>query len=156
MPLNPNYSVSVLGRDRSGEPTRYSLPQDAMYDVTTWQLGNEVYDFVMEAVASVCDGILTGINAVDTRKFSNAAHATDGNREDKWLVTYYDEDTFGIFFMELPCRKATVRPPVGTDDVDLLVEPWVSFRAKFEAGGIASPDGGNVVLSKVTLVGRNS
>ena len=155
MAVNPAFTVSVSGRDRSGEPTRYTINRLANYALASYAPGDPVYDFINVQVASVCDGLVVNVGALGSQKLSNAAHSTDGQREEKWLCTYYDNATFALYQIELPCRKSTVKPPFNTDDVDLTVVPWVAFKVGFELT-ILSPDGNLCTLSKVTLVGRNS
>lgn len=151
MATNPTFTVQVSGRDRSGDPTRYTINRLGAYVLANYIAGDPVFDFINTAVASVCDGVVTTVAAHNANKQSNLHHSTDGQREDKWLCTYFDNTTFAIYFMELPCRKATVKPPFDTNDVDLTAAPWAAFKISFELT-IESPDGNAVTLSKVTLV----
>lgn len=151
MARNPNYSYNFSMIDRSGESARFTIntPDLGAIDV----IPTLVTDF-QTALTAVADGLVTNISTVGARKITNAAFSTDGQREEKWLLTYQDNTTFALYQTEIPCRKASVKPPQGTDDVDLAVAPWPAFKTAFEALA-TSPDGNGVTLLKVTLIGRN-
>jgi hypothetical protein len=152
MALNPSFSLNFTVRDRSGEAARFTWSTAAPIDQET--LPTTISDWE-NSFAAICDGVLTNRNVVVAKKLSNTAYSADGQREEKWLVTYQDNVTLAVYQTELPCRKNSVKPPVNNDDVDLTVAPWVVFKTKTEAAFV-SPDGNAITILKVTLVGRNN
>lgn len=152
MARNPGYQYTVSMVDRSGERASFSLGAGAAaMDLATipTELAN-----LFTAIDTVCDGQRISVNAVVSKRLSTNFTAGDGQREEKWLASYHDSTTLASYQIELPCRKASVKPPVGQDFVDLTASPWSGFKTAFEAA-VFSPDGNAVVLDRVTLIGRN-
>jgi len=120
MARNPTYGYNVSMVDRSGERATFTIPAAAgALDLDT--IPTEIATFLNTAVDSVCDGERVNISAIVSKKISNDDHASVGNREEKWLCSYSDNVTLAIYQTELPCRKASVTPPIMTDDVNLSI-----------------------------------
>ena len=152
MARNPGYQYTVSMVDRSGERASFSLgADDAAMDLATLPTA---LDDLFTAIDTVCDGQRISVNAVVSKRLSTNFTAGDGQREEKWLCSYHDSTTLASYQIEFPCRKATVKPPLGQDFVVLTEVPWANFKTKFEAA-VFSPDGNAVVLDRVTLIGRN-
>lgn len=151
MARNPSYTFTQTRVDRSGEKARISFNvQDGQFDTeapeeAAW----------LTAIGTVCDGTVISGQLSTVTRVSNVSHSEAGQREEKWLLIYEDTTTHVQYTMDLPCRKASVQPPVNTDLVDLAVAPWPAFKTAFENGAVKSPDGGAVQLNAVRLVGRN-
>lgn len=155
MARNPNFTVSFSGKDRSGENYRFTINTDAAYDVSTYASGDHLYDFVNVNVAAVCDGHITNLSSNSAKKLSTVAHATDGQREQRWICFYHDNTTLAPYTLELPCLDPAVKPPLGTDEVDLTAVPWAAFLVAFNLA-VFSPDGNPCTLDKVILGGSNN
>lgn len=152
MARNPTFVFTQARVDRSGEPCSISFNvTDGAFDLE--DLGAIA---LMNAIDNVIDGaVKTGTLSTITR-VSNVAHATTGQREDKWLLQYEDTTTHVLYNMELPCRKKTLEPPVDTDLMPLAEAPWSALKTAFDNGIIKSPDGNAVSLQSVRYVGRNT
>lgn len=151
MARNPQQSINFSGVDRSGENFRFGGYVDVLIDMN--DLPAIVTDF-NTSLGLVADGAYTSIGETSIVKLSNQKYSTDGQREERWLCSYQDNISLQIFQMEIPCRKASVKPPVNLDTVDLTVAPWVDFKTRFQALFV-SPDGEAITLLEVRLVGRN-
>lgn len=157
MARNPDTTATFTYVDRSGEGARISVsPSDALLEDITKPnvpVGSVAANF-LAALASIADGQIVRRSVTTTVKLSNAAYAAEGQREERWLVVYQDNVTFALYSFEIPCRKASVKPPANQDEVDLTVAPWVNFKTATEAA-VVSPDGNPITVLMVKLIGRN-
>lgn len=151
MPTNPGFLLNYTYKDRSGETARFGINVGAPIDMTTLPASVTAFN---TALATVIDGLQTQITNTVPLKIANGTHSGAGQREEKWLLTYQDDTTLVLYQTELPCRKNSVQPPVNTDEVDITVAPWPAFATAFNALA-KSPDGNNVTLIGVTLIGRS-
>lgn len=151
MARNPDWSVTFSKLDYSGEPAVFSLHTAAHVDVDTQPVA--LSEFIT-ALGDISTGLLRKLSSGQSKKITNGASATEGNREERILLEYADNDTLAIYNTEIPCRKSTVLPPQGTDQFNLAVAPWVNFKTKFEALA-RSPDGNTVTLQAAYLMGKN-
>lgn len=107
----------------------------------------------LASLAAVCDfqptqyAIRTQIKLSPSNGF--------GQREQKYLLTYVDTVSGDVGDSEIPCRDASIVPPLNTDYYDLTVAPWVAFKNAFEALAV-SKLGNPVLLQKVKLMGKNN
>lgn len=157
MARNPDETVSLTMVDRSGEGARIQIAPSAALkqDITSVTLPAEsVAAEFINAINSVADGLIVRRSLTTSVKLTNAAAAAEGQREERWLVVYEDNVTKALYSFEIPCRKSTVKPPQGRDDVDLTVDPWIQFKTKVQAA-VVSPDGNAITILAVRLIGRN-
>src|SRR5258708_3876440 len=131
MARNPSYAVNFNGKDKSAEPYRFTLNQFGFYAADSYIVTDPVYDFINTNVAAVCDELLNGFNSVMSNKLNNSLYAPAGQREMKWLCSYFDNLTLALYQTELPCAKesiVTALPPgVGGDYAILTAPPWNAF-----------------------------
>jgi len=137
--------------DRSGEVARLQLNTADMVVIDT--LPAAVTDLVT-ALGTIADGTIIGVIASGSNKLTNAAHSAEGQREERWLITYEDTVTKALYTSEIPCRKSSVKPPTETDKVDITQAPWTDFVTKFEALA-RSADGNAINVLRIQLSGRN-
>ncbi len=157
MARNPDTTVSLTYVDRSGEGSRVQFaPSQALADdITKVTLpANSVALIFVTALQAVSDGLIVRRSLTTSVKLTNAAAATDGQREERWLVVYQDNTTMTLYSFEIPCRKASIKPPQGQDQVDLNTAPWPAFKTAVEAA-VVSPDGNPITVLAVRLIGRN-
>lgn len=151
MARNPQYGINVTMVDRSAEKASFTINTA---DLTAVDPIPAAVTTFFTQLANVCDGLVVGFNAFGSRKANNSRNSIAGQREDRWLITYQDDVTLALYQTELPCRKNTVVPPEGTDDVVITAAPWADFVTAYEAL-MRSPDGNAVTVIKITLMGRN-
>lgn len=157
MARNPDVTVTLTYVDRSGEGARVQVAPSAalLDDITKVTLPpSTVAANFVDALQSVSDGMIVRRAATTSVKLSNALSATEGQREERWLVVYQDNVTFSLYSFEIPCRKSSIKPPRNQDEVDLSVAPWPTFKAAVEAA-VVSPDGNPITVLMVKLIGRN-
>lgn len=153
MGLNPSATVTVSLKDRSGEPTSYSVPT-TVANAAEGE-GNTEFDALIPTIGALIDGIVTRYNFNQTFRVSNAKNSTSGQREEKFLVTYEDTVTKIPYSFELPCRKSSLIPPVRDDEYDITASPFAAFCTAFEAYA-TSPDGNAVNVTSIRLIGKNT
>lgn len=122
------------------------------------------------------EGITNGIVAAESlyvarTKLSNSV-PTDplAQRENKWLITYEDDTQYfdapvnaipnagykGVFNIEIPTADLeAVTMILNTDDANMGAAPMSTFITAFQ-NLARSPYGGEVVVTRVQFVGRNS
>ena len=116
------------------------------------------YTDMQDAVNGLSLGNLQYTEERQRTTLSNAA-ATDANanREQKILVTYFDNVTFKTFSKEIPIadRSAVTKVSANSDEIVLADGgAMAAFVSAFEA--TARTDAGNAVtVTKATWVGRN-
>lgn len=107
----------------------------------------------LTSLQAVCD--MTPSRYALLQSLRGAVAVGSGEREQKYLVSYVDNDTAEVFDFEIPCRDTTLPHPPHTDYFDLTVAPWVAFKTNFEALAV-SKRGNPVTLTKVRLMGKNN
>lgn len=122
------------------------------------------------------EGITAGVVAaealyVNRSKLSNTPPVSpEAQREKKWLVTYEDATEYfddpvnsipnagfkGVFNVEIPTADlAAVTMITNTDDANMGLTPMSTFITAFQ-NLVKSPYGGDVIVTRVQFVGRNS
>lgn len=157
MSRNPDETFSISLVDRSGELTRIQFAPSAAFMANALAEhppeGSVAHTF-FASLGELIDGKQLRRSATVTRKVDNAAFAPAGQREERWLVIYHDNQTLTLYSLELPCRKSGLQPPFNQDEVDLTAEPFASFKAAAEQA-IVSPLGNAITILSIRLIGRN-
>lgn len=150
--LDQTLNLTIV--DRSGELSRIviSPSSDLITDGILDQVPSGSASAFLSALASVIDGTILRRSVTTTRRVSNARTGA-GQREEKWLVIYQDNTTLELYQCELPTRKTSLQPPIGTDKVDLTIAPWSTFKSAFESA--VSPNGNSITVLEIRLIGRN-
>lgn len=152
-------TVFFTFKDSSKETSTVSFRlADLLADGTNWAAIVADADAIQAALLGVCDGTLVerGIVAERTR-LSNAVPTDGSERERKWLVTYEDATTKGVFVATLPNREIDSMPIAnGTDFVDLSGTDAErdALIAAFNTN-VVTPDGDNGTIISIERVGRN-
>lgn len=128
------------------------------------------------ALRTAIEGITAGVVAaealyVNRSKLSNVPPVSpEAQREKKWLVTYEDSTEFfdapvnaipnagykGVFNIEIPTADLTNVPMIAnTDDANMGSPAMSAFITAFQ-NLARSPYGGEVTVTRVQFVGRNS
>lgn len=153
MAINPSWVTTISMVDRSAEGTSWSIPtSDAFSEEGA---GNTEFAALLTASAALIDGVRTRYNFTQTYRASNAVNASAGQREQKFLVTYEDQVTLAKYSFELPCRKVSLDPPVGTDEYVITAAPFAAFVTALEAYA-KSPDGNIITVTSIRLMGKNT
>jgi hypothetical protein len=153
MALNPTRKYTRSFVDRSGEPTSYSVHvEDAIIDGGF--VGTEIAAYET-AEAALRDGVLTREGFSIGLKVSNVDHASAGQREQKFLISYEDTVTLAPYDFELPCRKVSLDPPINTDLYDITASPFAAYVTALEALAV-SPDGNPINVTSIRLIGKNN
>lgn len=151
MARNPIYQLTFSTLDQSGEIGTHMLQ-------TADLLAVNPVPAAVTAYLTALEGITNGLNvrwaSQGIRRLSNAEYASDGNREDKFLITYSDNTTLAVYQTEIPCRDNDIPLLAGTDRLDLDQLEVAAYKTAFEALA-RSPDGNAVTLLAIQLVGRN-
>jgi hypothetical protein len=151
--------LSVTMQDRSGEKSTLSVhvPEDMVIEDAgdNGQPDDPLIAAFLTSLAAVCDYAPTRIAISQSLRQILSGGVGLGQREQKYLVSYYDALTAVPGDFEIPCRDAAIQPPVNTDLYDLTVAPWVAFKNAVEAL-IVSDAGNSVIVSKVRLTGKNT
>lgn len=153
MAINPAFGVTVSMRDRSGEPTSWSV-NTTEARLADGAAGSEFIALGL-ATISLINGTVTRQNFTTTHRVSNAKFAAAGQREEKFLVSYEDQVTLVPYSFELPCRDTTLIPPANTDEYDLSLAPFAAYVTALEAFAV-SPDGNTINVTSIRLMGKNS
>lgn len=157
MARNPDETFSISLVDRSGELSRVTFTPSSAFltdalDPNPAPAGAAGVFYA--ALAGIVDGATLRRSFTQTLRVQNLAFATAGQREERWLVVYEDNVTKALYSFELPCRKASLQPPVNQDEVDLTVTAFANFKTAAEAA-ILSPDGNGITVRMIKLIGRN-
>lgn len=150
MARNPDNKATFNTIDQSGERSGFSVHlASGAVDLTT-------IPAAWTALITALDTELvdwTPVNYIGniTRKLATV-EVGEGNREDKVELKYQDNTTFGVYTVEVPCRKGALTTITGTDLIDPAT--WATTKTAFEALA-RSPDGNAVTLLSVRIIGRN-
>jgi hypothetical protein len=151
--------LAVTLQDRSGEKSTFTVhvPEDVIIEDANdnGQPDNVLVAAFLTAVQAVTEYAPTRIAINQSLRQVLSGGVGLGQREQRYLCSFYDGTTGEPGDFELPCRDTAINPPVNTDLYDLTVAPWVAFKNAVEAL-VVSDKGNSVILSKVRLTGKNN
>jgi hypothetical protein len=154
-PLESTLSITVV--DNSRELARFSFVPDPSFAagvLTPPYASGSPQEAFFNALALIQDGTIIRVSYNRTLRVSNAAFAPSGHREDRWLIIYQDNVTLKLYTTEIPCRKVSLNVSNGSDERDLSVAPWSTFKSAFETVA-RSPEGNPITVLSIRLIGRN-
>jgi hypothetical protein len=119
-------------------------------------------DASLTAIFNAVAGVSIGNPGQSTLNLSTPKDAGTGEppadafaqRELKWLVRAVDQVNQRVTRFEIPCADASLLAG-NTDELDLGSPAGVALKSAIDAHGL-SRDGNAIVVTGVTLVGRNS
>lgn len=150
MARNPDNKATFNTIDQSSEKSGFSI------HVASGTMDLSTIPAAWTALVTALDTELvdwTPVNYIGniTRKLATV-EVGEGNREDKVELKYQDSVNFGIYTVEVPCRKGGLATNPGEDTIPEAT--WATTKTAFEALA-RSPDGNAVVLLSARIVGRN-
>lgn len=153
-----NLSENDYGGERT--TTQYGIPE-------LTELNLPVVMPALGALKSAHDGITLGVMVQDELIFARnktaasnvKATSKQAQRENKWLIRYFDVTTFAQFVLEVGCADLTLLQTDG-DRVNLTegsvpAGAWAAYKLAFETV-VDTPDGNDAELIEAIYVGRNT
>jgi hypothetical protein len=158
MPLPVSfYTLSVV--DYTKERSSVNIP------VTTLTAGNIVAQQTsMSALRAAIQALILGLQVQESVVYNRVnlgapglgAATKQAQRENKWLIRYYDAVDFTQYSFEIPTADLSLLP-TASDHVNLVAPvagPWTAFKTALESV-MVSPNGNAIVATEAIFVGRN-
>lgn len=143
-------------KDYEGETSKVQL---AGLDMTAGNFAAEAAKItaLLAAIQGLTMGQIQNIQvaAYDTKYAPATPASKQAQREQKWVVQYYDDTTFDQYTVELPVADLSLLDGTAQDGtVDKTAQAWTDFVTAFEAY-VQSPKGHGVVVTDAYHVGRS-
>lgn len=158
MPLPVSFfSLSVV--DYGKERSNVSIP------ITSLTPANVVATQTsISALRAAIQALILGLPVQETTTYNKVnlgapglgAATKQAQRENKWLIRYYDAVDFKQYSFEIPTADLALLPGA-SDKVDLVAPPagaWTTFKSALVAV-MVSPNGNAIVPTEAVFVGRN-
>jgi hypothetical protein len=147
--------------DYNREPSTVSLRLSQPADITDPLLSTAL-QVGMNALKSAIEGVSLGLPTTETRTYMQEKHASptaaaasiNAQRERKWLVRYYDAETFDTGTFEIPAADLSLLQP-NSEFMDISGGPGAALVTAVE-NHVKSPAGNAVIVVEVVHVGRNT
>lgn len=147
-------SLSMTFKDAAFKPStqRLTMPKITAGNFTAQQTASDTLEGDTEALS---DGVI--IQYTHGNRNVNVAPAYpvgDVFRSKKIAVTFQDQVTGKVFTSQIPIRKAGLAYLAGTKNLDMTVDPMLTYVGDFNAF-VQTEDGNAVKVLTMRAVGRD-